>query len=151
MKFPDFKLLDMRNKEYSLNDFKTKKVIFFIYPKDDTPGCTTENQDFTSLKKEFDKLNITCIGISPDSVDKHKKFIEKYKLENILLSDPKKELIEKVGAWGEKTNYGKTYIGLIRSTFLVDKESGEIEKEWKNVRAKGHAERILKVLQGVTK
>lgn len=147
MKFPNFKLLDMNNKEYSLESFDTKKILFFIYPKDDTPGCTVENQDFTKLKKEFNDLNITLVGVSPDNINSHKNFIEKYNLENILLSDPKKELIEKVGAWGEKKNYGKTYMGLIRSTFLVDKENGTIEEEWKNVRAKGHAERVLKIIK----
>jgi len=146
MKYPDIALLDSTEKHYKLNDFSSEKVLFFIYPKDDTPGCTNENNNFTELKPDFKKLGITCVGISPDSVEKHKKFIEKYSLKNILLSDPEKKVIESLGAWGEKKNYGKTYIGLIRSTFLVDVKSGDIEKEWRNVRAKGHAARVLKEL-----
>ena len=128
----------------TLLSFSDKTILYF-YPKDNTPGCTTENKDFSSMKDEFNKLGITLIGVSKDSIDSHKKFIEKQELTIDLISDPELTLHKILGAYGEKNNYGKIVQGVIRSTFLFNKE-GEIIQEWKNIKATGHAARILKAL-----
>lgn len=150
MNCPQFSLLGSDNESYTLancaRDSRDTKVLLFVYPKDNTPGCTTESKDFSALESEFLALGIRVIGVSPDSVASHQKFIQLQDLSVLLLSDPEKKLIEPLGAWGEKKNYGKTYMGIIRSTFLIDIKTQIIEKEWRNVRAKGHAERVLKEL-----
>ena len=128
----------------TLLSFSDKTILYF-YPKDNTPGCTIENKDFSCLIKEFKDAGITVIGVSKDSVDSHKKFIEKQELKVDLISDPELILHKELWAYGEKNNYGKIVQGVIRSTFLVNKE-GEILEEWRNIRAKGHAERILKAV-----
>lgn len=148
---PDFSLsgvsyLDTQ-RMYSLSNIaSTARILLYFYPKDNTPGCSNQAIDFTRLKDDYKNLGITIVGVSPDSITSHKSFIEKKTLEILLLSDPEKTLITALGAWGEKKNYGKTYFGLIRSTFLIEVKSGEIIEEWRNIRAKGHAERILKIL-----
>ena len=152
MKFnKNWKIQISETEKLSISDFSQfkniKKVLLYFYPKDNTPGCTGQAVDFTALRKDFQKLNIMVVGISPDSLESHKKFIKDHTLKIMLGSDEDKKLAEKMGAWGEKKNYGKTYIGLIRSTFLIDIESREVEKEWRNVRAKGHALKILKELK----
>lgn len=134
---------DINNIE--LNEILWDKNILFFYPKDNTPGCTNENIDFTSLKSEFDALGIKLIGVSKDSSESHLKFIKWKELKNPLISDPELILHKHYGAFGEKNNYWKIVEGVIRSTFLVDNK-GEIIKEWKNIRAKGHVDRILKEL-----
>lgn len=150
MHCPQFSLLGSDKSTYTLSDLATdlipSKVLLFVYPKDNTPGCTTEAKDFSALESEFLNLGIRVVGVSPDSVESHQRFVQSQELSVLLLSDPEKVLIEPLGAWGEKKNYGKTYIGIIRSTFLIDIKTNTIEKEWKNVRAKGHADRILKEL-----
>jgi peroxiredoxin Q/BCP len=123
---------------------KDKDVILYFYPKDDTPGCTTEACDFR------DNLNILqnyaiVVGVSPDSIESHKKFKEKYSLNFILLSDKNKEVMKQYGAYGKKVMYGKETEGVIRSTFIISPD-GSIKKAWKNVKAKGHVEQILKFL-----
>jgi peroxiredoxin Q/BCP len=128
----------------TLLSFSDKTVLYF-YPKDNTPGCTIENKDFSSLREEFNKLGVTLIGVSKDSIESHKKFIEKQELTIDLISDPELILHKALGAYGEKNNYGKIVQGVIRSTFLLNKQ-GEILEEWRNIRAKGHAERILKAV-----
>lgn len=128
----------------TLLSFSDKTILYF-YPKDNTPGCTTENKDFSSLKEEFTKLGVTIIWVSKDSIESHKKFIEKQELTIDLISDPELILHKELGAYGEKNNYGKIVQGVIRSTFLFNKQ-GEILKEWRNIKAKGHAERILKAV-----
>ena len=128
----------------TLLSFSDKTILYF-YPKDNTPGCTTENKDFSSMKDEFNKLGITLIGVSKDSIDSHKKFIEKQELTIDLISDPELTLHKILGAYGEKNNYGKIVQGVIRSTFLFNKQ-GEIIQEWKNIKATGHAARILKAV-----
>mgnify|MGYP003684058529 CR=1 FL=1 len=128
----------------TLLSFSDKTILYF-YPKDNTPGCTTENKDFSSLKEEFNKLGITLIWVSKDSIESHKKFIEKQELTIDLISDPELTLHKELGAYGEKNNYGKIVQGVIRSTFLFNKE-GEIIQEWKNIKATGHAARILKAV-----
>ncbi|WP_297194234.1 thioredoxin-dependent thiol peroxidase [uncultured Campylobacter sp.] len=145
-KAPDFSLKNSDETLISLKDFLGKKVIIYFYPKDDTPGCTTQACDFTANYDKLRNNEIVVIGISPDSTNSHLKFIDKYKLKHILLSDPQKEVIKTYGAWGIKKNYGKEYEGLIRSTFIID-EKGKISKIYKNVKAKGHIDVLLKDLQ----
>ncbi len=145
----DFCLPDYEEKNVCLNDFRGKWIVLYFYPKDNTSGCTREAKDFSEKLDEFKKLNAVIIGISADSPQSHKKFIEKHDLKIILLSDTSKEIIKKFGAWGIKKRYGKEYEGIIRSTFLISPE-GEIVKEWKNVRVNGHVEKVLEKLKSVS-
>ncbi len=124
----------------------TKKTLLYFYPKDNTPGCTLEAQDFTRLKKDFEALGIHIIWVSKDSEASHAKFRESCSLGIDLIADTDSKLHEHFGVIGEKKNYGKVYIGVIRSTFLLD-ESGKIINEWRNVKAKGHAEKIFNELK----
>ena len=142
---PEFSLQGADGNTYNLAGFRGRRLVLYFYPKDDTPGCTTEALDFTSLLRQFEQLNTVVVGVSPDSVEKHRKFIEKRELGILLLSDPEKKCIEAYGAWGEKMNYGRVYTGLIRSTLLIDAE-GIVKKAYYNVKAKGHAERVLQDL-----
>lgn len=119
-----------------------EKTLLFIYPKDNTPWCTKENKDFTCLKEEFEKIWIHLIGVSKDSIASHQRFVEKQQLWIDLLSDLDLILHKSLWAYGEKKNYGKIYMGVIRSTFLINRQ-GEILEAWRNVKATGHAERIL--------
>jgi len=146
-----FSLPASDGKNYKLEDFSNKfsQLLIFFYPKDNTPGCTGEAKDFSSLQENFAKKDIGIVGISPDSVISHQKFIEKQDLSILLLADENKEFATKLGVFGEKKNYGKTYMGIIRSTFLVEIAGGKIIKEWKNVRAKGHAERIFQEIKAM--
>lgn len=134
--------------DFTLSDLLSfsEKTLLFFYPKDNTPGCTVENKDFSCLVWDFKKLWITLIWVSKDSIESHKKFIEKQELKIDLISDPELALHNELWVYGEKKNYWKTYMWVIRSTFLLDKK-GSILEEWKNVRAKWHAERILKELR----
>jgi len=132
-------------REFCFDQFKNRKVILYFYPKDNTPGCTTEACDFRDNLNRFKEYGITVIGVSPDSVENHRRFKEKYNLNFILLSDPDKRVAEMFGAYGEKKSYGRITKGIIRSTFYI--ENGKIVKAWRNVRAKGHVERILKDLK----
>ena len=138
---PNFCLPDKDNKEVCLKDFKGKFTIVYFYPADNTPGCTTEAIGFTDILPEFQKLDATVIGVSPDSPASHAKFIEKKNLKVILLSDEEKEVLKKYGAWGPKKFRGKSYIGVIRSTFLIDPE-GKIAHIWPKVSVNGHAEEV---------
>lgn len=131
-------------KEFSLLDFKGKKVILYFYPKDNTSGCTQEACDFRdNLNRLTSFANI--IGVSPDSIKSHKSFKEKQILNFVLLSDPTHELSEKFGVWKEKSMYGRKYMGIERSTFILD-ENGNIEKEWRKVKVKGHVDEIINYL-----
>ena len=134
-------------KEFCFKDFlgKGKKVIVYFYPKDNTPGCTTEACDFRdNMNRVSDKAFV--LGISPDSIASHKKFKEKYELNFPLLSDTEKKVMQDFGAYGEKKMYGKVRMGVIRSTFILD-EDGTVLKAMRNVRAKGHVEKLLKILE----
>ncbi|EAK0436724.1 thioredoxin-dependent thiol peroxidase [Campylobacter lari] len=144
-KAPVFELLNQDGVKISLSDFLGKKIILYFYPKDNTPGCTTQACEFSQNYDEFLEQNAVIIGISPDSVKSHENFIKKYDLKHTLLSDSEKEICKLYGAWGLKKNYGKEYEGLIRSTFVID-ESGSIIKIYKNVKAKDHAFKVLKEL-----
>ncbi|EGK8127315.1 thioredoxin-dependent thiol peroxidase [Campylobacter lari] len=144
-KAPVFELLNQDGVKISLSDFLGKKIILYFYPKDNTPGCTTQACEFSQSYEDFLEQNAVIIGISPDSVKSHENFIKKYDLKHTLLSDSEKEICKLYGAWGLKKNYGKEYEGLIRSTFVID-ENGKILKIYKNVKAKDHAFKVLKEL-----
>jgi peroxiredoxin Q/BCP len=139
---PAFTLPDARGTKVSLKDFAGQGVVVYFYPADDTPGCTKEACQFNDNLRAFDRAEITVLGISPDGAEKHTKFISKYKLRFPLLSDPTHAVMEKYGAWGEKTLYGKKSLGVIRSTFLIDGR-GKIARAWYSVRADGHAAKVL--------
>ncbi|MEO6820397.1 MAG: thioredoxin-dependent thiol peroxidase [Ginsengibacter sp.] len=145
-KAPDFTGKDQDGKKISLKDFKGKKAVLYFYPKDDTPGCTTQACNLRDNYADLKKAGIEVIGISPDNAESHQKFEKKYDLPFILLEDPEMDIINKYGAWGEKNNYGKKYMGLIRTTFLID-EKGIILKVFKKPKTKIHSEEILKALE----
>ena len=136
--------IDGSEKEYSLNDFKEQKVILYFYPKDNTSGCTQEACDF---RDNINRLTsyATLIGVSPDSIKSHKSFKEKQSLNFILLSDPEHKLAEEFEVWKEKSMYGRKYMGIERSTFILDKD-GRIEKEWRKVKVKGHVDEVIEYL-----
>lgn len=126
----------------ALSDFKGRKLVLYFYPKDDTPGCTKEAVGFTERAKEFAKLDTAIVGVSRDTVAKHDKFKNKYDLAVTLLSDEDGSVCEKYGVWVEKKNYGRTYMGIERSTFLID-EKGVVRKAWRKVRVNGHVDAVL--------
>jgi peroxiredoxin Q/BCP len=149
-KAPSFTLPDQDEEPAKLGDYKGQWVVLYFYPKDDTPGCTTEACDFTNGLKDFEKLDAVVLGCSGDSPESHRKFIAKYKLKLRLLSDPSHEMMQSYGAWGEKVLYGKKSIGVIRSTVIID-PAGKIAHRWAKVKAAGHADAVrerLKALQG---
>ena len=141
-KIPSFSIMNSKGETITNQSIDGKKCVFYFYPKDDTPGCTKEAQGFSDNKKEFDKKNISIYGISKDSVKKHEKFCSKYNFEHELLSDENNSLCEDFGVWQEKSMYGKTYMGIVRSTFLID-ENGVILKTWEKVKVPGHVEDVL--------
>jgi len=144
-KAPDFKAINQDGEMVSLNDFKGRKLILYFYPKDNTPGCTNEACDFRNHYQFWLDKGYQVVGVSPDSQESHRKFIEKYQLPFPLLSDPDKEIIKAYGAWGPKKLYGREYEGLIRSTFIIDEE-GKILEIFKKVKTKTHTEQIIKKL-----
>ena len=148
-KAPAFILPDQDNNKVKLTDFKGEWVVLYFYPKDDTPGCTTEACEFTAGIKAFEKLGATVLGISPDTVEKHRKFADKYKLKVTLLADPDRKVLEKFGAYRTKKMYGKEVKGVIRSTFIID-PAGKVAHAWKSVKAKGHAEKVREKLEELT-
>lgn len=141
-KVPEFQL-EIKPKEYvNLESFRGKYLILYFYPKDQTPGCTLEATTFSLYIKEFEDLNASVVGVSKDSCGSHEKFITKNNLAVTLLSDPSLETAKQFGAVGEKSMYGKKYTGVIRSTFLIDPQ-GNLCKEYRNVKVKGHVETVL--------
>jgi peroxiredoxin Q/BCP len=138
---PDFCLPDKDNNEICLNDYEGKYVVVYFYPADNTPGCSTEAIGFTDILPEFQKLEAIVVGVSPDSPRSHAKFIEKKNLKVILLSDENKDVLKSYGVWGPKTFRGKSYIGVTRSTFLIDPK-GKIAHIWPKVSVNGHAEDV---------
>lgn len=146
MNYLDIKLEANDDKQYSLRDFNGEKIVLYFYPKDNTSGCTLESKSFTSLKNEYAELGYKIIGCSRDSVKSHKNFIQKQELDLLLLSDKDEKLVKALDVLKEKSMYGKTYMGIVRSTFLLD-ENGDITKEFRNVKAKGHAESLLEELK----
>lgn len=145
-KAPDFKLPDQHGKEIRLSDFKGKNVVLYFYPKDDTSGCTKEACSFRDELPEFNDLNAVIIGVSPDTVASHIKFAEKYNLPFILLSDENKKVVEKYEVWKQKSMYGRNYMGVERSTFVIDKE-GKIKKIFRKVNVDKHSEEVKEALQ----
>jgi peroxiredoxin Q/BCP len=141
---PSFTLPDQDGAKVALGDFAGAPVVVYFYPADDTPGCTKEACQFNDNLRAFAKAGVAVLGISPDGAEKHTKFRAKYGLKFPLLSDPGHKVMEKYGAYGEKTLYGKKTVGVIRSTFLVDAK-GKIARAWYHVRADGHAAKVLEV------
>ncbi len=139
---PKFELLDSDSKSVKSSDFKGKKYVIYFYPKDFTPGCTTEADEFTKDYNKFKKVGIEIVGISKDDVESHKKFCQKMKIPYILLADTNTDVAKKFGVWAKKKFMGKEYMGVIRSTFLVD-EKGKIFKAFPKVKAAGHAKEVL--------
>jgi bacterioferritin comigratory protein bcp len=139
---PAFELENIDGVKINLKDFAGKKVILYFYPKDNTPGCTTEACEFSAAYDDFIADGAVIVGISPDSVKSHANFAQKQNLKHILLSDPNKEVASLYGVWQVKKNYGKEYLGIVRSTFVID-ESGKILKIYKSVKAKDHAAKVL--------
>ncbi|WP_258878388.1 peroxiredoxin [Candidatus Xianfuyuplasma coldseepsis] len=145
MKYLDITLPASDDKSYSLRDFNGHKVVLYFYPKDNTSGCTLEAKDFTQLQQEYLDKGYKIIGVSRDSVKSHKNFITKQELNLLLLSDQDEELVKAFDVLKEKSMYGRKYMGIVRSTFVLD-EQGGIVKEYRNVKAKGHAETLLNEL-----
>ncbi len=142
---PAFSLPNQDNVEISLRDLEGKWVVLYFYPKDNTPGCTSEACDFTESLPVFEDLNAVILGISPDSPKSHQNFILKQNLEITLLSDEAKEVAQNYGVWQMKKNYGKEYMGIVRSTFLID-PAGKIAQVWSNVKVKEHAKAVKEAL-----
>ncbi|MBN1301675.1 MAG: thioredoxin-dependent thiol peroxidase [Melioribacteraceae bacterium] len=146
-KAPAFKLPDADGNAVDIKDYNGKKIILYFYPKDMTSGCTQEACDFQEAFPKFDKIKAVVLGISKDSVQSHKKFAEKFGLKFRLLSDEKSDVCERYGVWKEKSMYGRKYMGIERTTFIID-EDGKIQKIFPRVKVKGHVEEILKELEG---
>ena len=145
-KAPNFKLASSNNKDFELNKSLKKYLVIYFYPRDNTPGCTNEAKDFSKLYKEFKKLNSEIIGISKDNIESHNKFINKFKIPFQLLSDEKIIALKKYGAWGEKSMYGKKFMGIKRTTVLINPK-GKIIKIWNNVKVTDHAKEVLSILK----
>ena len=144
---PDFTLATDEGGEVTLSDLRGKKVVLYFYPKDDTPGCTIQACDFRDATPAFEKLDAVVLGVSADSVESHAKFRAKYGLNFPLLADVDNEVSEAYGVWKEKSMYGRKFMGIERSTFLID-EDGVVAEVWRRVKPKGHAEMLEEVLAG---
>ncbi|HEX6278538.1 MAG TPA: thioredoxin-dependent thiol peroxidase [Pyrinomonadaceae bacterium] len=142
-KAPDFTAKDQEGNKVKLSDYKGQKVVLYFYPKDDTPGCTKEACSFRDANSVYKKKGIKVLGVSTDDEKSHQKFIEKYKLPFDLLADTDKKIVEKYGVWGEKSMYGKKYMGTHRKTFLIG-EDGKIVKIFDKVKVAEHADEVLK-------
>tara|TARA_B100000579_G_scaffold268635_1_gene221682 strand:- start:180 stop:686 length:507 start_codon:yes stop_codon:yes gene_type:complete len=140
-KAPNFKIPSTDGKIFELNKIKNKYTVIYFYPKDDTPGCTIETNDFNSLLQKFKKLDCLVIGVSKDSIDSHQKFKKKYNVKFDLLADEKKDAIKGYKTWGKKKFMGREFMGLIRSTFVIKDQ--KIIKEWRSVKVKDHALEVL--------
>jgi peroxiredoxin Q/BCP len=146
-KVPNFKLPSTNNKNFEIKKSLGQYLVIYFYPRDNTPGCTNEAKDFSKLYKEFKKLKCEIVGISKDSIESHKKFISKFKIPFHLLSDEKIIALKKYGAWGEKSMYGKKFMGIKRTTVLINLK-GKIIKIWNNVKVKDHVKEVLNCLKG---
>ncbi|MDQ0228558.1 thioredoxin-dependent thiol peroxidase [Metabacillus niabensis] len=147
-KVPNMKLLADNGEQVSLTDYQGKYIVLYFYPKDMTPGCTTEACDFRDQHQSFSELNAVIIGVSPDPQDKHQKFKEKHELPFQLLVDDEHKLAEEFGVWTLKKNFGKEYMGIERSTFIINPE-GEVVKEWRKVKVKDHVEEALQYIKDI--
>ena len=144
---PDFSLPSGQGETVSLADFRGRKVVLYFYPRDDTPGCTTEACEFRDAVPRFRNEDAVILGVSPDSVDSHRKFKEKYDLNFPLLADEEHQVAEAYGVWKEKKMFGNTFWGVERSTFLIDEE-GRVERVWRRVRPAGHADEVMEAVSG---
>jgi peroxiredoxin Q/BCP len=142
MQVPNFKLETNSGETVTLSKFQGTNVVLYFYPKDMTPGCTTEACDFRDQIQQFTEVDAVILGVSPDTVERHQKFVEKYGLPFLLLADTEHLLAEAFGVWKLKKNFGKEYMGIERSTFIIDKD-GKLVKEWRKVKVKGHVEEAL--------
>ena len=147
-KAPIFNLPSSNNQNFEINKNLDKYLVIYFYPRDNTPGCTSEAKDFSKLYKEFKKLDCEIAGISKDNIESHKKFIDKYKIPFQLLSDEKMVVLKKYGVWGEKSMYGKKFMGIKRTTVLINPK-GQILKIWNNVKVVDHAKEVLNFLKEV--
>ena len=147
-KAPIFNLLSSNNQNFEINKNLNQYLVIYFYPRDNTPGCTSEAKDFSKLYKEFKKLDCEIVGISRDNIESHKKFIDKYKIPFQLLSDEKMVALKKYGVWGEKSMYGKKFMGIKRTTVLINPK-GKILKIWNNVKVTDHAKEVLNFLKEV--
>ena len=147
---PNFILPSTSNNEYSLKDSLGKFLILYFYPKNDTPGCTIETNDFNKLLSKFKKLDCEVYGISKDGLKSHDKFRDKYKIKFNLLADEELKVLKKYKVWGKKKFMGREFMGIIRTTFLIDKH-GKIIKIWENVKVKDHAKEVLESLKNISK
>ncbi|SEB16805.1 peroxiredoxin Q/BCP [Thalassobacillus cyri] len=145
-KAPDFELQASNGEKVKLSDYRGKNVVLYFYPKDMTPGCTTEACDFRDHHESFADVDAVILGVSPDPVNRHEKFIEKHELPFLLLADEDKQAAEAYDVWKLKKNFGKEYYGIERSTFIIDKE-GDLVKEFRKVRVKGHVESALEYIR----
>ncbi|PQO23757.1 thioredoxin-dependent thiol peroxidase [Rhodobacteraceae bacterium WD3A24] len=145
---PDFTLPRDGGGEITLSGLRPQIVVLYFYPRDDTPGCTTEAVDFTRLSDEFRQAGATVIGVSKDDVARHDKFVAKHDLGVILASDADSDVCERYGVWGEKQMYGKTFMGITRATFLID-GTGRIARVWPKVKVAGHAEEVLEAVRAL--
>jgi peroxiredoxin Q/BCP len=143
---PEFELQASNGEQVRLSDFRGKNVVLYFYPKDMTPGCTTEACDFRDSFENFKELDTVILGVSPDPLDKHRKFVEKHDLPFLLLVDEDHKVAETYEVWKLKKNFGKEYMGVERSTFVIDKE-GKIAKAWSKVKVKGHVEEALQFIK----
>ena len=148
MKASNFTLPSTNQTIFSLKNTLGKYVVLYFYPKDDTPGCTIETNDFNKLLSKFKKLDCEIYGISKDSIKSHDKFRDKYKIKFDLLADEELKVLKKYKVWGKKKFMGREFMGIIRSTYLIDKK-GKILKVWDNVKVKDHAKEVLKTLQKI--
>ena len=144
-KAPEFEGVNQNEEKVSLNDFAGKKLILYFYPKDNTPGCTAESCNLNENYDSWLEQGYEVVGVSPDSVKSHKKFAEKYGLRFNLIADTEKEILQAYGAWGEKSMYGKKYMGVLRTTFVID-ENGVIQEVFEKVKTKDHTNQILKTI-----
>jgi len=145
-KAPAFHLESSTGGKIGLSELRGKWVVLYAYPRDSTPGCTVEAEDFRDALPELEALGAVVLGVSKDSLASHGRFTQKYDLNFALLSDPQGKMLEKYGAWGEKNMYGKTRMGIIRSTFLIDPK-GKLARVWPKVRVKGHVQDVLEALR----
>lgn len=144
---PNFRLQADDGREVSLSDYRGKKVVLYFYPKDGTPGCTSEAIEFRDMVKDFAKEDIVILGVSKDTIQSHQKFKQKHELPFTLLSDPEGKVLDLYGVWKRKSLYGRTFMGTERTTFLID-ETGTVQKVYRKVKVKGHAQACLLDLTG---
>ena len=147
-KVPDVTMLSADGAPVSPADFSGQKLVLYFYPRDDTPGCTQEAKDFSALAAEFEKAGTWILGVSRDDATKHRKFSAKYDLKVKLATDPDGSVCEAFGTWGEKSLYGRIFMGIGRATFLIDRD-GTISRIWRKVKVKGHAEEVLEAARAL--